>query len=113
MSYDKNGNIHSDGARTFTYSSYDLVTNITQGNESSSFKYDSARQRYERYDVKLEDGVLAYYTTYYVDGARNAFSCRASSPSSSCSLNTRVQAMLLTSNRLNSAAPLVCCHCSS
>lgn len=69
MTYDKNGNIRSDGTRTFTYSSYDLVTNITKGNESSSFKYDSARQRYERYDVKLEDGVLAYYTTYYVDGA--------------------------------------------
>lgn len=69
MTYDKNGNIRSDGTRTFTYSSYDLVNNITKGNESSSFKYDASRQRYERYDVKLEDGVLAYYTTYYVDGA--------------------------------------------
>ncbi|AUD61210.1 hypothetical protein AYJ58_17770 [Shewanella sp. Pdp11] len=69
MVYDKNGNITNDGTRTLTYSSYDLVTNIAKGNESSRFKYDAARQRYERYDVKLEDGVLAYYTTYYVDGA--------------------------------------------
>ncbi|BDA58968.1 hypothetical protein NUITMVS1_04310 [Shewanella xiamenensis] len=69
MVYDKNGNITNDGTRTLTYSSYDLVTNIAKGNESSRFKYDASRQRYERYDVKLEDGVLAYYTTYYVDGA--------------------------------------------
>ncbi|WP_047535755.1 FG-GAP-like repeat-containing protein [Shewanella sp. ZOR0012] len=69
MVYDKNGNITNDGTRTLTYSSYDLVTNVAKGNESSRFKYDASRQRYERYDVKLEDGVLAYYTTYYVDGA--------------------------------------------
>lgn len=69
MVYDKNGNITNDGTRTLTYSSYDLVTNIAKGSESSRFKYDASRQRYERYDVKLEDGVLAYYTTYYVDGA--------------------------------------------
>ncbi|WP_293634471.1 FG-GAP-like repeat-containing protein [Shewanella sp. CG12_big_fil_rev_8_21_14_0_65_47_15] len=69
MVYDKNGNITNDGTRTLTYSSYDLVTNIAKGNESSRFKYDASRQRYERYDVKLEDGVLAYYTTYYIDGA--------------------------------------------
>lgn len=69
MTYDKNGNITKDGTRTLTYSSYDLVTNIAKGNESSRFKYDASRQRYERYDVKLEDGVLAYYTTYYIDGA--------------------------------------------
>lgn len=69
MVYDKNGNITNDGTRTLTYSSYDLVTNIVKGSESSRFKYDASKQRYERYDVKLEDGVLAYYTTYYVDGA--------------------------------------------
>ena len=69
MTYDKNGNITKDGTRTLTYSSYDLVTNIAKDSESSRFKYDASRQRYERYDVKLEDGVLAYYTTYYVDGA--------------------------------------------
>lgn len=69
MVYDKNGNITNDGTRTLTYSSYDLVTNVAKGNESSRFKYDASRQRYERYDVKLEDGVLANYTTYYVDGA--------------------------------------------
>ncbi len=68
MVYDKNGNITQDGSRRFTYSSYDLVTNITQGGESTRFKYDANRQRFERYDVKVEAGVTSYLTTLYVGG---------------------------------------------
>ncbi|MFG0573945.1 FG-GAP-like repeat-containing protein [Shewanella sp. yb_14] len=68
MTYDNNGNITQDGSRRFTYSSYDLVTNITQGGESTRFKYDANRQRFERYDVKVEAGVTSYLTTLYVGG---------------------------------------------
>ena len=68
MSYDARGNIKSDGSRLFTYTSSDLVNTITQGSESSRFKYDVNRNRFERYDVKIENNVSAYYTTYYVDG---------------------------------------------
>ncbi|GAB1056518.1 MAG: hypothetical protein WAqPseu_35210 [Shewanella algae] len=68
MTYDNNGNITQDDSRRFTYSSYDLVTNITQGGESTRFKYDANLQRFERYDVKVEAGVTSYLTTLYVGG---------------------------------------------
>ena len=68
MSYDARGNIINDGNRSFSYTSSDLIDTISQGNESSHFKYDVNRNRFERYDVKRENNVNAYYTTYYVDG---------------------------------------------
>ncbi|WP_037411009.1 toxin TcdB middle/N-terminal domain-containing protein, partial [Shewanella fidelis] len=68
MDYDERGNITSDGLRELSYTSSDLVKTITKGNESSQFKYDVNRKRFERYDVKKENNVNAYYTTYYVDG---------------------------------------------
>ncbi len=87
MTYDNNGNITQDGSRRFTYSSYDLVTNITQGGESTRFKYDANRQRFERYDVKVEAGVTTYLTTLYVGGMRKspvAAATNRHSPSKNC-----------------------------
>ncbi|MEC4738043.1 FG-GAP-like repeat-containing protein, partial [Shewanella sp. E94] len=66
MTYDARGNITSDSQRNFNYTSYDLIDTITQGRESSSFEYDAGRARYKRADIKIEAGVNAYYTTYYV-----------------------------------------------
>ncbi|WP_299574440.1 RHS repeat-associated core domain-containing protein [uncultured Shewanella sp.] len=66
MQYDARGNIINDGNRCFSYTSSDLVSAITQGDESSRFNYDANRARFKRSDIKIEQGVNAHYTTYYV-----------------------------------------------
>ncbi|MBY5922769.1 FG-GAP-like repeat-containing protein [Ferrimonas balearica] len=68
FTYDSNGNIRSDGIRTYQYTSYDRVKRINKGQEFSSYKYDQNRNRYYRYDKKMENGSAVYYATTYVSG---------------------------------------------
>lgn len=48
--YDNNGNLVSDAARSITYSSYDQPLRITKSGNSVDFKYGPDRARFERVD---------------------------------------------------------------
>jgi RHS repeat-associated protein len=63
--YDANGNSKTDGARTFTYGSYDKPTLITKAGSSSSMKYGPERELIFKTDTYVENGKnVTYQTTY-------------------------------------------------
>lgn len=63
LSYDANGNLTSDGVRTFIWNARDQLVEIKQGNNTlASFQYDATGRRIGR----LEGGQS---TTYLYDGA--------------------------------------------
>ncbi|MDC2890354.1 hypothetical protein [Psychrosphaera algicola] len=66
--YDNNGNIENDGVRTFTYSSFDLPTDISSSTASATMKYGVNRQLYYKSESKKENGLNATYTRTYVGG---------------------------------------------
>lgn len=55
--YDANGNMLGDGSRTFAYSTYDMVTQITKGDHTTKFRYGPDRSRYYREDVDKNNKV--------------------------------------------------------
>lgn len=66
--YDANGNMLSDGKRTFTYTTYDMVSEITKGQHVTSFKYGPSRARYYRKDDKtnVAGAVISSQETWYL-----------------------------------------------
>ncbi len=52
FSYDNNGNVTDDGKRSFTYTSFDKPSRITQGTNTTDFSYGPARELYKRVDVR-------------------------------------------------------------
>ena len=49
--YDNNGNMLSDGERTFEYSTFNKPTTISDGNHTVEFEYGPSRSRYYRRDT--------------------------------------------------------------
>ncbi|WP_028764242.1 RHS repeat domain-containing protein [Shewanella colwelliana] len=66
FSYDGNGNITSDGSRSFTYGSYDKATKITKGSNSSTMYYGVDRELYFKTDSRVEQGKSTTYQTTYL-----------------------------------------------
>lgn len=65
--YDGNGNmINDDRGRTFTYSVFDKVTEITKGNRVTKFHYGPSRSRYKRVD--FDQSTQQTTTTRYIGG---------------------------------------------
>ncbi|SMF57466.1 RHS repeat-associated core domain-containing protein [Alteromonadaceae bacterium Bs31] len=50
FTYDDNGNLLSDGARSFTYSTFNKPTQISNASHTVEFHYGPARKRYHRMD---------------------------------------------------------------
>ncbi len=66
FSYDSNGNVTSDGNRSFTYGSYDKPTSISQSGASSLMSYGVDRELYYKEDSYLEGGKNVTYKTSYL-----------------------------------------------
>jgi len=66
FSYDNNGNIKSDGNRSFTYGSFDKPIYISNGSASSSMKYGVSRELYYKQDSYQENGTNVTYKTTYL-----------------------------------------------
>ena len=66
--YDANGNITSDGSRTFTYGSFDKPTLITKSGVSSAMRYGVSRELYYKEDSYIENGKNVTYQTSYLGG---------------------------------------------
>ena len=64
FNYDDNGNVESDGKRSFTYTAFEKPSRIKQGNNYTDFGYGPDRQLYRRTD--LRDGKTT--DTLYIDG---------------------------------------------
>ncbi len=68
--YDCNGNLLSNtsatGDRSFVYSSFNKVTQITKGNRQIDFAYSPSRSRYLRVDKNINTQMIEK-TTYYMD----------------------------------------------
>ncbi|WP_445765912.1 toxin TcdB middle/N-terminal domain-containing protein [Rheinheimera sp.] len=64
FTYDDNGNVESDGKRSFTYTAFEKPSRIKQGNNYTDFGYGPDRQLYRRTD--LRDGKTT--DTLYIDG---------------------------------------------
>ena len=62
--YDANGNMVSGDNRTIAYSAFDMPTQITKGNITTSFFYGPDRARYKRTDL-MPEGLT---TTIYAGG---------------------------------------------
>lgn len=65
FTYDNNGNVTSDGTRTFTYGSFDKPTRITKGSATSDMKYGVDRELYYKDDTTVENGSSVRYRRYY------------------------------------------------
>jgi YD repeat-containing protein len=55
LSYDANGNVLSDGARTMTYNGQDQLTRISKGDSVTEFAYGPDGNRYWRHDLRSEN----------------------------------------------------------
>lgn len=66
FAYDKNGNVKSDGVRTFSYQGFDKPTYISKSGASVTMKYGVDRQLYYKSETKNEDGSSATYAKTYV-----------------------------------------------
>ncbi|WP_027672240.1 toxin TcdB middle/N-terminal domain-containing protein [Rheinheimera baltica] len=64
FAYDSNGNIESDGKRSFTYTAFEKPSRIKQGSNYTDFAYGPDRQLYRRTD--LRGGKTT--DTIYIDG---------------------------------------------
>ena len=65
FSYDNNGNVTNDGKRSFTYTSFDKPSRITQGTNTTDFSYGPARELYKRVDVRAGQTT----STLMIDGS--------------------------------------------
>ena len=57
-SYDLNGNVLSDGSRSYAYTSFDQVYRITKGTESVQFWYSADRSRFKQVNA---NGKMTHY----------------------------------------------------
>ena len=64
FAYDANGNVESDGKRSYSYTAFEKPSRIKQGNNYTDFAYGPDRQLYRRTD--LRDGKTT--DTLYIDG---------------------------------------------
>ena len=65
FSYDANGNVKSDGKRSFAYTAFDKPLRVTQGANTTDFSYGPDRQLYRRIDIRDNKTT----DTLYIDGA--------------------------------------------
>ena len=52
FTYDSNGNVTNDGKRSYTYTSFDLPSLVTQGSDTTSFSYGPNRELIKRIDAR-------------------------------------------------------------
>ncbi len=64
--YDNNGNITSDGNRSFTYGSFDKPTYMSKSGVSSTMKYGASRELYFKQDSYTEGSSSVTYKTTYL-----------------------------------------------
>lgn len=64
FSYDANGNVKSDGKRSFAYTAFDKPLRVTQGANITDFSYGPDRQLYRRIDIRDNKTT----DTLYIDG---------------------------------------------
>jgi len=70
-SYDKNGNLTSDGSgRNLQYTIYDLPSQISLNGHRTQFAYDPARARYKRVDTTSTNQVT---TTLYIGSVEKVY----------------------------------------
>ncbi len=66
FAYDVNGNVTSDGTRTFEYGSFDKATLISSADATAEMKYGPDRELYSRVETTNEDGTAVTYTRLYL-----------------------------------------------
>ncbi|ABE53494.1 Rhs family protein-like protein [Shewanella denitrificans OS217] len=64
--YDANGNITSDGSRSFSYNAFDKASRIQLGSQYSAYRYDSSRAVLSRSDYRQEAGEWKTFNTDYI-----------------------------------------------
>ena len=64
--YDANGNVTSDGARTFDYGSFDKVVMISNADASVEMKYGPDRELYSRVETEGQGLSAVTYTRLYL-----------------------------------------------
>ncbi|GAA6172458.1 hypothetical protein NBRC116592_21280 [Colwellia sp. KU-HH00111] len=70
LSYDDNGNVLTDGDRTFTYTAFDKASNISNtAGHSTSYQYGHKRQVIYRTDHVQEENKWLTKSTHYVGGS--------------------------------------------
>ncbi|MBW8184280.1 toxin TcdB middle/N-terminal domain-containing protein [Shewanella nanhaiensis] len=66
FNYDANGNIESDGRRTFTYNAFDKASRIQAGSQYTDYRYNHNRAVFSRTDYRLEGNDWKTFKTDYV-----------------------------------------------
>ena len=70
FNYDANGNIKSDGRRTFTYNAFDKASRIQAGSQYTDYKYNHIRAVFSRTDYRQDNaqgsGEWKTFNTDYV-----------------------------------------------
>ena len=66
FNYDANGNIESDGSRTFTYNAFDKASRIKAGTQYTDYRYNHNRAVFSRTDYRLEGSDWKTFKTDYV-----------------------------------------------
>lgn len=66
FNYDANGNITSDGNRTFTYNAFDKASHIQAGSQYAAYKYNHNRAVLTRSDYRKDGSDWKTFNTDYV-----------------------------------------------